>query len=338
MVTPSTHEEKSFSLEKKKNKQELGFVELLKDCIRKKDICGGCNLHVDIVKQGLLERSPYIASCLISMYAKCGMLLKAKKVLEELPVRNVVIWNALISGFAHEGECDEAFFFFEMMQKEGHFPNSITFICILMACGSTRAIRKGEEIHGEITRGKFLEKSMVLGSALIDTYAKCGELTKAQLLFDELSVHNVVSWTSLIAGHAQLGKHDIVFELFHKMVGEGIKPNAVTFIVLLNSCSDAGLVNEGQLYFDAMSSYYGISPAVEHFTCMVDLFSRTGHFNEAMKFMKRMPHPHYFPAWVAILNACREWSNIKLGKVAFEKAYIWNNMIENCNNTVTIKI
>ena len=62
-MTPSTHEEKSFSLEKNKNKQELGFVELLKDCIRKKDICGGCNLHVDIVKQGLLERSPYIASC-----------------------------------------------------------------------------------------------------------------------------------------------------------------------------------------------------------------------------------------------------------------------------------
>ena len=75
------------------------------------------------------------------------------------------------------------------------------------------------------------------------------------------------------------------------MVGEGIKPNAVTFIVLLNSCSDAGLVNEGQLYFDAMSSYYGISPALEHFTCMVDLFSRTGHFNEAMKVIKRMPHP-----------------------------------------------
>ena len=293
----------------------MTFIYVLKACGNTKSTKKGKEIHAGIIRR---EENNIYGSALVDMYARCGELVMAQNVFDKLHEHDIVSWTALMLGYTDHGHGDEALKCYELSHLEGLFPNAVTFACILKACGSIGAVDKAEEIHGEITRGKFLEKSMVLGSALIDTYAKCGVLTKAQLVFDELSVHNVVSWTSLIAGHAQLGKHDIVFDLFHKMVGEGIKPNAVTFIVLLNSCSDAGLVNEGQLYFDAMSSYYGISPALEHFTCMVDLFGRIGQLEQAVLLVNNLPFSEHLIVWNTLLGACKKEGDVELARSAFE--------------------
>eukprot|EP00250_Pteridium_aquilinum_P009442 c18670_g1_i1 orf=2-751(-) len=106
------------------------YVALLKACAKKKDLHEGSKIHNDIVRQGLHKKNVFVGSALLSMYAKCGALEKAQKVFDELLVRNIVSWNALIAGYVQYGHCEEALSYFTQMQVGGFFPNVVTFACI----------------------------------------------------------------------------------------------------------------------------------------------------------------------------------------------------------------
>jgi pentatricopeptide repeat protein len=93
----------------------------------------------------LQEEDIVLGSALVNMYAKCGLLSKAREVLEELPMRDAISWSAIISGYAEEGKTDEALNCFEQMRKEGLYPDMVTFLSMLKACGRTCNIDKGKE-------------------------------------------------------------------------------------------------------------------------------------------------------------------------------------------------
>ena len=105
----------------------------LANCKKKKnDVVEGCRLHAEILRRkGLLEKSPYLASALINMYAKWGMLSKAQEVYDTLPVHDLVSCNTLIAGYAHHGHGYEALNCYGNMYKEGISPNAITLHCLL---------------------------------------------------------------------------------------------------------------------------------------------------------------------------------------------------------------
>jgi pentatricopeptide repeat protein len=113
---------------------------------------------VCLIERELVEKNPYLASALINIYAKCGMLSKAQEVHEDLPIRSIYSWNAMIGGYAYNEEGYKALDCFEQMQKEGFLPNVITFLCILRVCGSTKAVDKGKQVHEEISTRVFLSK------------------------------------------------------------------------------------------------------------------------------------------------------------------------------------
>ncbi|MCO5615076.1 hypothetical protein L7F22_069364 [Adiantum nelumboides] len=289
------------------------------------------------------------------MYAKCGALTKAQEVLYELPVQNVVCWSALISGYAQYGSGEEALCCFQQMQRERLSPNAITFACALKACGIVQDVNAGERIRDEIVSQGLLKGDVVLGSALVEMYAKCGVLVKAQTVLDELLVWNVVCWSALISGYAQhsCGKEALscfrqmrseglladevswnaliggfaqqglakeALDCFRWMQQEGTPPTAVIFVSVLNACSHSGLVDEGQTLLDNMRDKYGIVPDNEHYTCMVDLFGRARQFDKAMGVIKLMPSTNYLPVWSAVLGACQKWGDVELGRLAFECA------------------
>jgi pentatricopeptide repeat protein len=147
-------------------------------------------------------------------------------------------------------------------------------------------------------------------------------LEKARDVFEQLPVHTVVSWSSLIAGYGQLGQAKMALEAYSRMKSEDIAPNSVTFVILLNSCSHAGLIREGENIFDEMCIFYRLSPTLEHYTCMIDLFGRAGHFEKLQALLlNAIPCPgHYLPFFKNILGSCRKWRNVKLGRWAFEKS------------------
>ena len=222
------------------------FVALLKVCAKKKDLCEGRRLHIEILRKGLLQKNSYLGSSLISMYVKCGMLAKAQEVLDTLPFRTQFSWNALIAGYSQQGKGHDALNCFERMQNEGLFPDVITYTCIVKACGIIGAIGKGKQMHDEISRRGLLEKDVVLGSALVDMYAKCGALTKAIQVLKELPIRNVVSWNSLIAGFAQQGQGYRALDCLEQMQIEGISPDEVTFISILKACGTIGTIDKAK--------------------------------------------------------------------------------------------
>ena len=249
----------------------------------------------------------------------CFGLVKAKQVFDELSDRNIVSWSVIISGYTQHGQGEEALKCFEQMQREGLTPNVIIFTCILKACGITKDIDKGIEIHEKIVGKGWLGKDIMLGNALADMYVKCDELTKAQKVLYELPERDVVSWSILIAGLTQHGQGEETLYSFEQMQREGISPNDVTFLCILNACSHSGRLDDAETYYANMSRKYGIAPQIEHHTCMVVGFAYVGHFEKAISVIKVMPSFDYPPVWIALLSACRKWGNVELGSLVFDQ-------------------
>ena len=279
----------------------------------------GKQIHEEIVSRGLLKKDVVLGTALVDMYAKCNMVAKSLQVLEDLHIRDVVSWSALIAGYIQQGQCHEALSCFEEMQLEGISPNSVTFICSLNACGSTGALLKGEEIHDDIVSRGLLKKDIELGNALVDMYVKCGILDKAKRVLEELPIRNVVSWNALIAGYAQQGKGHEALNCFKTIEREGLSPDEVTFLCVLSACSHSGLLHEAQMLFGSMTKTYGIVANIGHHTCMVVVFACAGQFDNAISVMKAMPSSDDTGLWIALLGACRKWGNVKLGKLSFDQ-------------------
>ena len=303
-------------------KQIIEFVALLKACAKTKDLIQGAKLHACILERNLHEKRPplYLASTLIHMYAKCGMLAKAQEVLFELPIRDVVSWSALISGYAQQNQGLQALNCFDRMQSEGFSPDAVTFTCILKACGNMGSINKGIQIHEEIMYRGLLKKDVMLGNALVDMYAKCGMLAKAHQVLRGLPIQDVVSWNALITGYNQQEQCQQAIMCFEQMQREGFSPDEVSFVCLLTACAHSGILDEAQRYFESMNRRYGIIPRLEHHTCMVVVYGCAGQFEKAMEVINVMPSSDYPTVWIALLSACRKWGNVMLGRLAFDQA------------------
>ena len=298
----------------------ITFLSILKACSVIGDPKQCDYIHSKIEKHGLFEKDHVLGTMLVDAYAKCGSFSKARDVFEKIPVQDVVLWNTMISGYVQQEHHEEALKCFDQMHVRGISPNAATFVSITKACCSIGSTNKMAEIHAEIERLGLLEKCTVVGSSLVDMYSKSGNLTKAEHVFHKLSIQDRVSWTILMGGYAQLGQIENVLLIFERMLGEGIKPDPVAFLVVLDTCTRAGLVNKGYSYYEAMSKDYGIVPTLEHHVCMVNLFGSLGQLQKALTMSKETSASHSPAVWRTVLNACRNWGNVELGKQAFNHA------------------
>eukprot|EP01018_Ginkgo_biloba_P000319 Gb_38245 [translate_table: standard] len=259
-------------------------------------------------------------NAMIAGYAQNGCVDEALKLFEKMPERNEVSWNALIAGCVQNGHGEKALELLGQMQLEGVRPNSKTFASILPACADLAALEQGMEIHEEISKSGF-ESDIFVMNALVDMYAKCGSIEKARDLFDNMQQRDVFSWTAMIAGYAMHGCGKEALKLFEHMQVCGINPNHVTLVCVLSACCHAGLVEEGWQYFDCMSRHYHITPAMEHYGCMVDLLCRAGRLDEAQDFINKMPLKPDATVWACLLGACRIHNNIELGEHTAEHVF-----------------
>ncbi|XP_057828991.2 pentatricopeptide repeat-containing protein At1g11290, chloroplastic [Cryptomeria japonica] len=286
-----------------------------------KNLRGGQVIHDNVIKRGL-ESNLYVCSALIDMYVKCGQTKCAHKVFEDIPVRDrdVVSWNALILGYTQGGYGDTALALFREMQFSGVKPNSVSFASILSSCAHSAALQQGKEIHGYLIKSDFMIDDFV-ESSLISMYAKCGSIDIARRVFDKMFRRDAVSWNAIILGYGMHGNAQDALTLLHQMEQSGVKPDYITFMAVLSTCGHAGLVDEGCKYFDSMTRDYQITPRAEHYACMVDLFGRSGHLDEAHDVIKKMPVEPTCGVWGALLGACRMHCNVNLGEYAAEHLF-----------------
>lgn len=279
----------------------------------------GKELHCHIIRKGLGGRC-YVGSALTDMYAKCGRLDLSLQVFLRMPERDAVCWNSIITSCSQNGKPEVAVDLFREMQLEGAKYDGVTISAVLSACANLSSLQHGKEIHSIVVRGEF-NLDVFANSALIDMYAKCGDLDMAQYVFYSMDYRNEVSWNSIIAAYGNHGMLKQCLELFHQMEDTGFKPDQVTFLAIMSACGHAGLVEEGKHYFNLMIQDYKIAARMEHYACLVDLFGRAGQLEEASKLIREMPFSPDAGIWGTILGACRIHGNIKLAEVASDHLF-----------------
>nr|CAB3497982.1 unnamed protein product [Digitaria exilis] len=279
----------------------------------------GQEIHGYILRNAY-EGKCYVESALMDMYAKCGRVDLSHYIFSKMSVKDEVTWNSMISSFAQNGEPEEALDLFRQMSMEGIKYNSVTISSALSACASLPAMYYGKEIHGVIIKGP-IRADIFAESALIDMYGKCGNLDLALRVFESMPDKNEVSWNSIIAAYGAHGIFKESMSLLHRMQEEGFKPDHVTFLALISACAHAGQVEEGVRLFQCMTKEYQVAPRMEHFSCMVDLYSRSGKLDKAIKFIADMPFKPDAGIWGALLHACRVHRNVELADIASQELF-----------------
>lgn len=251
--------------------------------------CGEDVLRCQLAQELSIQKHTLIANMLAEMYAKCGSLEKAQELFDRHELRELVSWNALIAVYGQHGYGEQSLECFERMQLRGFSPTASTFVDILNACGNIGAVDKGQEIHAQIVRERWLEEHIEVGNALVDMYAKCDVLEKAQDVFDDLPARNVVSWSELIAGYAEHGHNEEVLTCFEQMQARGgCSPDVVIFACVLKSCGSVGAMHKGQeIHADIVQLGWSESDTVVGGALLV-MYANCGMLLEAQEVFKKL--------------------------------------------------
>ncbi|KAL5775294.1 hypothetical protein ACOSP7_012851 [Xanthoceras sorbifolium] len=271
----------------------------------------GTSIHGYIIRQGMTLDIP-AQNSLVNMYAKCNRLEQSCAVFDRMGERDLVSWNAIIAGYAQNGHLSKALFLFNEMCNTLQRPDSITVVSLLQACASTGALHQGKWIHNFVIRN-CLRPCILVDTALVDMYCKCGDLHAAQKCFDGMSQHDMVSWSTIIAGYGSHSHGETALRMYSEFLLTGFEPNHVIFLAVLSACSHNGLVHQGLSIFQSMTRDFGIEPKLEHRACVIDILCRAGRVDEAYNFYKRsFPEPSVDVLGI-LVDACRASDNTKLG-------------------------
>lgn len=300
------------------------YPPLLKACSLLGALQEGMVIHGHVIKVGL-EDDVFVQNSLISMYGKCGVIQHARDVFDKMSEKSIASWSAIIGAHASVKMWEECLLLYGEMGNEGFLrAEESTLVSVLSACTHLGALELGKCIHGILLRN-FQELNVIVKTSLIDMYVKCGCLEKGLCLFRNMAKKNRFAYAVMISGLAVHRHAGEALRLFCEMQEQGLSPDDVVYVGVLNACSQAGLVNEGLKYFHLMQSEHGIEPTVQHYSCMVDLMGRAGMLQEAYDLVKSMPVTLKDVAWRSLLSACKAHHNLELGEIAAEVLFQLNS-------------
>lgn len=273
---------------------------LLPVCALADDIVIGMLIHLYVVKHGL-EADVFVSNALINMYAKFGILGHARRVFEQMEVRDLVSWNSIIAAYEQNDDPNTALGLFKKMQLLGFRPDLLTAVSLASIVSQLSDRQSSQCVHGFIVRRHWFVEDVVIGNAVVDMYAKVGAIDSSRTLFEELPVKDVISWNSLITGYAQNGLASEAIEVYQMMEEHReIIPNQGTWVSILPAYSHVGALQQGMrihgrlikncLYLDVFVG-----------TCLVDLYGKCGRLDDAMSLFYQVPRTSSVP-WNAIIS------------------------------------
>lgn len=269
----------------------------------------GWSLHCYLIKN-YVDENVSVANSLIDMYGKSGHLTLAWRMFCWAK-RDIITWNTMISSYVHNAHFVEAIALFDKMISENLNPNSATLVIVLCACSHLSSLDKGEQVHHYI-KERGLELNISLATALVDMYAKCGQLEQSRELFNSMREKDVISWNVMISGYGMHGYAKSAIEIFQDMEKTNLNPNELTFLALLSACNHSGLVEEGKYLFYKIQDY-SLKPNLKHYACMVDLLARSGNLQEAEALVLSMPICPDGGVWGSLLSACVKHNEYDMG-------------------------
>ncbi|KAK6918423.1 DYW domain [Dillenia turbinata] len=258
----------------------------------------GEQIHGFVVKSQFVS-NVYVVTGLVDMYAKCWRMLQAECLFGRMPCRNHVTWTAMVTGYSQNGHGQRAMECFRDMRVEGVEVNQYAFPSILTACGVVQAHYFGMQVHGCIWRSGFGTNAFV-ESALVDMYAKCGDLNSARTVLETMEVDNVVSWNSMIVGCVRQGFEEEALSLFRKMHARNMKMDDFTYPSILNSFvflmdRKIAMSVHSLIIKNGFESFKLVANA------LIDMYAKQGNLDGAFEVFNKMPDKDVI-SWTSLLT------------------------------------
>lgn len=295
-----------------------------------RDLLTGEKIHGFVVKSGD-EFDCYVCNSIMDMYRELGRSEDSKKVFDEMPERDLVSWNVLISGYVKCKKFEDAVdIYLQMREDESVRPDEATVVSTLSACIALKNLDLGKEIHHYVTHqigfttiignalldmyskcgcleiareifDRLPEKNVICWTSMVSGYINCGQLDEARLLFDRSPVKDIVLWTAMINGYVQFNRVDDAMALFQQMQILKIKPDNFTVVSLLTGCAQVGALEQGKWLHEYMNEHKIIIDAVCG-TALIDMYAKCGCIEKSLDVFYRL-HEKDTASWTSIICA-----------------------------------
>ncbi|KAG9442666.1 hypothetical protein H6P81_018520 [Aristolochia fimbriata] len=218
-------------------------------------------------------------------YLEAGRLADARNMFDAMTEKNVIVWSVMIHGYARNG-CVESLKLFSLMQISGLLPNSFTMVAVLVSLRDTKNPKLVHAFHGLIVKSGF-EPELHVGTALLDIYAKSGDIRASCKLFNNLNDPGLVSFSAMIARFVESGLFEESISLFKKLQTLGLMPNTVTMLSVIQVAAETECFS----LCECLHCYVikvGMDLNLPVANCILDMYVRLGDLEIATKFFDRM--------------------------------------------------
>ncbi|GAV70582.1 PPR domain-containing protein/PPR_2 domain-containing protein/DYW_deaminase domain-containing protein [Cephalotus follicularis] len=284
---------------------------LLKKCTHFSKLKQGRIVHAHVLNS-TFKHDLVILNTILAMYVKCGCLDDGRKMFDEMPVRDVVSWTTLITGYSQHDRSEDALVLFVRMLREGFKPNEFTLSSVLKAALVEPSYLYGGQMHAFCLKSAYIF-NVYVGSCLLDLYARCGNMDDAHLIFDGIENKNEVSWNALIAGHARNGQAENALRLLWKMLREFFEPTPYTYSAVFNACATIGSLEQGK-WVHAHLIKSGTKLVAFVGNTLLHMYAKSGNIEDAKKVFYRLIKQDVV-AWNSMLTA---YAQHGLGKEAVQ--------------------
>ncbi|KAL0425732.1 UNVERIFIED_CONTAM: Pentatricopeptide repeat-containing protein, chloroplastic [Sesamum radiatum] len=258
----------------------------------------GRSIHSYVFRHGL-ESYVNIATALLDMYAKCGLIGTARRIFDGMASRTVVSWNSMIDGYAQSGHSEEALELFQKMLDEGFKPSNVTVMGALHACANLSDIKRGQFIH-KLVDGLGLGSDVSVMNSLISMYCKCKRVDLAAELFYKLKEKTLVSWNAMILGYAQNGRTIEATNLFCKMQQQNMRPDSFTLVSVITAVAELSVLRQAK-WIHGLAIRTCLHKNVFVMTALVDMYAKCGAVHTARKLFDVMDERHV-TTWNAMID------------------------------------
>lgn len=225
-----------------------------------------------VMKNGFFSNG-FIQAKMVDFFTKNCSLEDCLRVFDYFSCQNLVSWNALIYKAVEKGENLVALDLFRQMSRRFLVPNSFTFSSVLTACVALGDIEAGKGVHGWLI--KCGAENVFIGTALVDFYAKCGDMDEAVKKFSRMQIRNVVSWTAVISGFVKKGDSVSAFKFFREMKKMGEEINNYTLTSVISACGKPTMYEEAiQIHSLILKIGFYLDSSVG--AALINMYSKVG--------------------------------------------------------------
>lgn len=284
-----------------------------------------------MLKTGFVRNSVLTSkflSCCVS--TNSSNLVYAQMVFDRISRPNTFMWNIMIRGYSQSNEPEQALLLYTQMISHSVEHNGYTFPFLLKACSYLSALQEAKQIHAHIVKlgsgsdeyainsllrayavsgsipsanllfNQVSEGNVVSWNSMIYGYAKCGNMEKAFELFENLPIKNIISWTTMISGCVGAGMNKEALNLFHAMQDAGVKPDNVALANTLSACTNLGALDQGRwIHIYINKTRIEIDQVLG--CVLIDMYAKCGDMEEALEVFKKMKRK-CLSTWTAIIS------------------------------------